>query len=159
MNQNTVQKRIFIDKELCDGCLNCNIACMNAHREGAEDVYSLNLSSPLNETRNFIKKDAAGNYKPIFCRHCDKPECVATCMSGALQKDPETGLVLYNRDVCGACFMCVMNCPFGVPKPDRATKSYVVKCDFCIGKADQSGPSCVAACPKKAITVREVRRK
>lgn len=156
MKLNTPQKRIFIDKDKCDGCMNCNIACMNAHRSDDGDIYSLDLSNPLNETRNFIKKNAAGNYMPIFCRHCDEPECAATCMSGALKKDTETGLVLYDQEICGACFMCVMNCPYGVPKPDRVTSGFVIKCDFCSGKADNSGPSCVAACPKKAIIVKEV---
>ena len=39
--------------------------------------------------------------------------------------------------------MCVMNCPYGVLKPDDATKSVVIKCDFC---KDLGGePSCVKA--------------
>ena len=29
-------------------------------------------------------------------------------MSGAMSKDPETGLVTYDEKKCGACFMCVM---------------------------------------------------
>ena len=49
----------------------------------------------------------------------------------------------------------VMNCPYGVLKPDDATKSIVIKCDFC---KDQGGePSCVKACPKEAIWVEEVQ--
>ena len=36
-------------------------------------------------------------YTPIFCRHCDQPECVMSCMSGALSKDPETGHVQYDE--------------------------------------------------------------
>lgn len=149
------QKRIFIDKDKCDGCLNCNLACMNAHREDDPNMYTLSLTDQRNETRNFIYKDGKGGYTPIFCRHCDEPECVATCMSGALRKDPETGMVLYDKALCGACFMCVMNCQFGLPKPDTATKTTIVKCDFCEGCSD-SGPSCVAACPKEAICVKEV---
>lgn len=149
-------KRIMIDASKCDGCKNCSIACMNAHREDRDvlDIYSLEPSDPANETRNFIRLSDDGCYKPIFCRHCDEPACAAGCMSGALQKDPETGLVTYDRRRCGQCFMCVMNCPFGLPKPDRATNSYIIKCDFC---ADHGGePSCVKSCPKGAIYVSEV---
>ena len=40
-------------------------------------------------------------------------------------------MVEYDRKKCGQCYMCVMNCPYGLPKPDRLTNSYVVKCDFC----------------------------
>ena len=89
-----------------------------------------------------------------FCPHCAQPECVISCMSGALSKDPETGHVQYDEKKCGSCFMCVMNCPYGVLKPDDSTRSKVIKCDFCIGKGED--PSCVKACPKQAIWVEEV---
>jgi len=99
--------------------------------------------------------DKDGTYKPIFCRHCQQPECVMSCMSGALQKDSVSGLVLYQEEKCGSCFMCVMNCPYGVLKPDTKTKSRVIKCDFC---QDAGGePSCVKSCPKEAIYVEEVQ--
>lgn len=79
-------KRIIVDYEKCDGCKNCSVACMQAHRKDEGDVYTLNLLDPENESRNFIYKDEKGNYRPIFCRHCDEPECVMSCMSGALKK-------------------------------------------------------------------------
>ena len=146
-------KRIMIDADKCDGCKNCVLACMNAHRETPGTIYDLDLTDPANESRNFIRLGADGKYKPIFCRHCDDPKCVSSCMSGALQKDPQTGHVTYDEKKCGSCYMCVMNCPYGLPKPDNITKQKIIKCDFCQGK---DGPSCVAACPKKAITVEEV---
>ncbi len=147
-------KRIFIDADKCDGCMNCTLACMNAHRkDGKDDIYTLDLNDAENETRCFIRLGAQKSYKPIFCRHCDEPMCVASCMSGAMSKDPETGLVAYDEKKCGACFMCVMNCPFGLPAPDRLTRQKVIKCDFCEGRED--GPACVRACPKEAIYVKE----
>ncbi len=147
-------KRIFIDANKCDGCLNCNIACMNAHRKEQGTVYDMDLSDLDNETRNFIQLDSDGNYKPIFCRHCNVPECAGSCMSGALNKNMENGLVEYDANKCGSCFMCVMNCPYGVLKPDYKTKTKVIKCDFCKDKNEK--PSCVDACPKEAIYVLEV---
>ena len=118
-------------------------------------IYDLDLADPSNEGRNFIHRQPDGTYRPVFCRHCDEPECVNSCMSGALSKNPETGIVEYDERRCAGCFMCVMNCPFGVLKPDSATKSRIIKCDFC--KDSGSEPSCVKACPKKAIWVEEVR--
>ncbi len=76
-------------------------------------------------------------------------------MSGALSKDPETGHVKYDESKCGACYMCVMNCPYGVLKADTAERVKIIRCDFCDEKED--GPSCVASCPKKAIYVEEVQ--
>ena len=68
--------------------------------------------------------------------------------------DPTAGHVFYDENRCGSCFMCVMNCPFGVLKPDTVTKTKVIKCDFCVNAGGE--PSCVASCPKKAIHVEEV---
>ena len=81
-------KRIIVEYEKCDGCKNCSAACMQAHRETPGTIYDLDLTDPKNESRNFILKDSGGHYRPVFCRHCDEPECVNSCMSGALCKDP-----------------------------------------------------------------------
>lgn len=147
-------KRIFIDAAKCDGCKNCTVACMQAHRPDAGTVYTLSLTDLRNESRNHIVSAPDGGYIPIFCRHCDQPECMMSCMSGALTKDPETGHVLYDEKKCGSCFMCVMNCPYGVLKPDTTTRTKVIKCDFC--HDDPEGPACVRSCPKQAIYVKEV---
>ncbi len=147
-------RRIYIDATKCDGCKNCTVACMQAHRNGEGNLYDLDLTDIQNESRNHIVQRKNGTYAPIFCRHCDQPECVMSCMSGALQKDSVTGLVLYDEEKCGSCFMCVMNCPYGVLKADTKTKTKVIKCDFC--QALGYEPSCVKSCPKQAIYVEEV---
>lgn len=89
----------------------------------------------------------------MFCRHCSSPKCLESCMSGALYRDGESGHVRYDGKRCGSCFMCVMNCPYGIPKPDVG-RTKIIKCDFCNDRAE--GPACVAACPKRAIYVEEV---
>jgi carbon-monoxide dehydrogenase iron sulfur subunit len=150
-------KRIFIDREKCDGCKNCTSACMQAHREQPGTVYNLDLLDPKNEARHAIVSDGRGGYTPVFCRHCSVPDCVGACMSGALKKDPATGHVQYDEKRCGVCFMCVMSCPYGNVKPDRVTHTKILKCDFCenLKEPGDPGPSCVRACPKKAIYVEE----
>jgi len=75
-------------------------------------------------------------------------------MSGAMEKNPESGYVRYDVEKCGQCFMCVMNCAYGVIKPDRATGTYVVKCDFCLEHDEE--PNCAKMCPTKALYVEEV---
>ena len=133
--------RIKIDRSRCIGCLTCVTACVVSHES--------------NDARNRVVIDSEGKCAPIFCRHCDEPECASSCMSGALSKNPETGMVEYDEKRCAGCFMCVMNCPFGVLKPDTSTRSRIIKCDFC--KDSGGEPSCVKACPKKAIWIEEVQ--
>ncbi|MCL2839485.1 MAG: nitrate reductase [Defluviitaleaceae bacterium] len=148
-------KRIMINADNCKGCKNCSIACMRAHGSNShETFYNLGLTDPVNESRNIILIDSQGKPKPLFCRHCNLPECATACMSGAMTKDSESGYVRYNAEKCGACFMCVMNCPYGVLKPDKATKSRVVKCDFCAQDGD--APNCCKVCPSGTIYVEEV---
>lgn len=147
-------KRIFIDSDKCDGCKNCSVACMQAHRETPGTVYDLDLTDIANESRNFIIIDQQGQYRPLFCRHCDDAECVTACMSGAMTKDLASGLVTYDKDQCAGCFMCIMSCPFGILKPDAQTRTKVIKCDFCAD--DDHEPNCVKSCPKEAIYVKEV---
>lgn len=147
-------KRIRIDASKCDGCKNCALACMDSHRkDGGSGVETLDFSDASNESRNEIVGDGEGGYLPMFCRHCSVPACANSCMSGALVKNIETGHVTYDENRCGACFMCVMNCPYGIPKPD-VTRTKIIKCDFCNDRPE--GPACVAACPKQAIYVEEV---
>ena len=153
-------KRIIIEQDKCDGCKNCSLACMQAHRvpitgTGSRGtIYDLDLLSLKNEARHSIAANGKGGYVPVFCRHCAVPECVGACMSGALKKDPGTGHIQYDDKRCGVCFMCVMSCPYGNVKPDRATRTKILKCDFC--KDDNEDPNCVKSCPKKAIHVEEV---
>ncbi len=152
-------RRIMIEAEKCYGCRNCALACMNSHRTDSADknIYTLNLNGLANESRNFIQINEDKKYKPLFCRHCDEPACVQGCMSGALHKDKDTGFVLYDKEKCGQCYMCVMNCPFGVLKADSESNNYVVKCDFC--KDSGAEPNCVKMCPTGAIFVQEVECK
>ena len=151
-------KRIIVDQDKCDGCKNCSIACMNAHRVSSGPkkgtFYDLDLLDPKNEARHTITTNGKGGYIPVFCRHCSVPDCVGACMSGALKKDPVSGHIQYDEKRCGTCFMCVMSCPYGNVKPDKESRTKILKCDFC--KDDNEEPNCVKKCPKKAIHVEEV---
>ncbi len=146
-------KRIMIDKDRCNGCLNCSLACMAEHNKIGKTICDLDLEDKGNESRNYIALDSHGKPTPIFCRHCSEPECVLTCMSGAMSKDQRTGLVTYALEQCATCFMCVMACPYGVLKADEKEKKAIIKCDFC---GDRSSPRCVENCPNHAIYLIEV---
>lgn len=146
-------KRIFIDRDKCQGCLGCSVACMAEHNPEGKSVYDLRLSSPANAVYNNVLPDAAGKPVPVFCRHCDDPDCVRACMSGAMSKDPVTGTVRYDQEQCASCYMCLMSCRFGVLKVDLATRKIIQKCDYC---GESETPRCVMECPSGAIEYREV---
>lgn len=134
-------KRIHIDRSKCISCLTCVTACVVSHN--GEDA------------RNRVVISSDGVNSPIFCRNCDLPECVYTCMTGAMHKDSATGQVVYEAERCASCYMCIMGCPYGVLKADKQTQTTIMKCDMCASHPSGT-PQCVAKCPMYAITLQEV---
>ena len=143
--------RILIDKDLCEGCRSCVLACM-LRQSNADNMYTLDLNSIDTDGRCHIELNKDNHPVPIFCRHCDEPECVMTCMSGAMTKDKESGIVSYDESKCGSCYMCVMSCPYGLLKVDERSKQKILKCDLC---KDEEIPKCVSMCPTGAIRVQK----
>ncbi|WP_039765694.1 MULTISPECIES: 4Fe-4S dicluster domain-containing protein [unclassified Caldicellulosiruptor] len=144
-------KRIYIEPTTCTGCMNCILACI-AHHKGVQSVLEIDFSDNDLEFANNIVLNNEGKIVPIFCRHCDQPECVAACMSGALTKDETTGYVICNQSWCAGCFMCVMSCPYGMIKPNKSG-DVAIKCDMCL---DREIPACVQSCPVQAISLIDV---
>ena len=142
-------KRIFIDREHCAGCKNCQVACMAEHSP-ARSVWLVDLSDPVNQPRNFVELDRGGRPVPLACRQCDDPRCVTACIAGALTRDSATGVVSHHRERCAACWMCVISCPFGMIVPEWGEENGPVKCDLCGGSEN---PRCVEACPTGAISL------
>lgn len=146
-------RKINIDKDKCMSCLNCVLGCMAEHNLDGDSIYDLDLENPDNHSRNHVEFDSNDDPVPIICRHCTEPECVLTCMSGAMTKNEETGHVEYDEEQCASCFMCVMSCPYGVLKPDRVNKKVIIKCNMC---GDRDTPRCVEECPTGTLSVVEV---
>lgn len=139
-------KKIFVLKEKCAACLGCVVACTLAHEPSP--FYS--AVSNLEPGR--ISVQAVGEKPvPLVCHHCEDPVCVSACMSGAMQKDLDTGIVSNegNLQKCVGCWMCVMACPHGVITPKQKDgQKIAVKCDLC---KNRSQPACLEACPNGAI--------
>lgn len=136
--------RIKIDRDRCIGCLGCVTACVVSHESA--------------DARNRVTIDSETKAAPIFCRHCESPECSYTCMTGAMKKNPVTGFVEYDKDHCASCYMCIMACPYGVLKFDRILPEEIMKCNMCVHRTADGSPQplCVEKCPMEAITLEEV---
>ncbi len=62
----------------------------------------------------------------------------------AISKDPETGVVLIDKELCTGCKECVEACPDGMIQMDAQNKAD--KCDLCGGD-----PLCVRYCVAGAL--------
>jgi carbon-monoxide dehydrogenase iron sulfur subunit len=143
-------KRIYAKGEVCIGCHLCEVYCRLAHSPTNDLVKAFNREStpPLACVR-------VEESKPISfalqCRHCDEPVCVYSCLSGALRKDPETGVVTVDNEKCIGCWTCVLACPVAAPRRDTS-QGKVIKCDLCQGR---EMPLCVMNCPNEALVYGE----
>lgn len=140
-------KQRIVSPEKCRGCRNCELACRLVH--SGDSLSALYSPGTVQQARNRIEKDPQGKPFPALCRHCQEPACVAACMSGAMSRQ-EDGLVTWNPDICVDCFMCVMNCPYGMARAPIQKGGRVSKCDGCAGRETMA---CAAACPSGAISL------
>ncbi len=140
-------KKIYYDVNKCLACKSCEFACAIGH-SSSKDLLSFIKNKE--KTKPAVKVHFASNKNyPIACRSCIDHPCVSACIAAALSFDSKDGRVIYDKDRCVGCWMCVMVCPYGAIRPDQTAK-IPIRCDFCEGEDE---PRCVKACPTGAIFV------
>lgn len=141
--------KIIPKEEYCIGCQLCEIYCALAHSRSKNiHKFKNEYPAPKNRVTVEIKGDISF---ALSCRHCEDAPCVEACISGAMQKDPETGVVTNRHEKCVGCWMCIMSCPFGAIKKGDDQK-VSLKCDYC---PDLSEPACVSNCPQEALVIED----
>lgn len=143
-------KRVYQKEDVCIGCRLCEIGCIVEHSPAKDVVKAFRNVSPRPEPRNIVEERGPLSFS-VNCRHCDEPACLHACISGAIAKDPLTGIVGQDPEKCVGCWSCIMACPFGVIRKNGA-QSKAVKCDLCAGRTI---PACVEACPNRALVFEE----
>ena len=134
------------------GCGLCEVYCLVQHSKSKDitKAYKREFPKPFSRLRLEVNPPMVF---AIQCQHCEEPACVAACLSGAMQKDKETGLVVHNAEKCVGCWTCIMVCPYGAIKRDINKRRVVAKCDLC---SESMSPACVTNCPNEALTYKEV---
>jgi carbon-monoxide dehydrogenase iron sulfur subunit len=142
-----------IDVGKCTGCKNCELACIVVHspNENLQQAYQAGGIAAV-RSRCRVALTEEGRRFPQHCRHCEDPQCLRACMSGALSRG-EDGYVVCDTETCVGCYMCVMSCPNGVARPSTGDRRMMLKCDGC---AARDCMACVAACPTGCLSVEEV---
>jgi len=127
---------IAFHADKCDGCRECELACARAKADSENPVHSrVRVSSD----------EGLKEFGLALCRQCAQPHCVMNCPAGALSKDPESGVVLWDESLCVGCKICTLSCAYaGITFNELTGK--VMKCDMCGGD-----PVCVKACPRGAL--------
>lgn len=132
-----------------DGLSDKTLCVIKAYR-GGEQADKASQASKSGPAFSFIKQ---------HCLHCIEPACVSVCPVAALQKQPDTGIVTYNKNKCFGCRYCQVACPFGIPmyEWEKASPS-VVKCQLCNHRYAQGKYSaCCESCPTGASIFGKVK--
>ena len=139
------RKIMIIDLERCIGCHSCAVVCKQENGVSLGVFYNKVLTvGPFGSYPNLELY-----YLPVTCQHCNKPECVSVCPTGASHKRQD-GIVLVDHNKCIGCQYCIMACPYGVRTYDKA-KGVIEKCTLCAHRVEVNEvPACVSICPGKA---------
>ena len=140
---------IIIDVDKCSGCYACAVACMESN-----DLKIDELGQCAWRIVHKVEKgefpDAKISYVSLSCMHCEDAPCVIACPTGAIKRDPVSGVVDVNPDLCIGCHSCSIACPFGVPRFGYDGK--MQKCNLCLKRITNGlEPACVRVCPTKAL--------
>jgi carbon-monoxide dehydrogenase iron sulfur subunit len=139
-------KRIYAIEEWCIDCKRCEVACKTFH-SASQNTVKAYLIENAPDARIRVEGTTQLSVA-VNCRHCPAPKCVDACISGAMQRDPVTGVVTSDPDRCVGCRTCVSACPFGAVRVENVA----LKCDLCSDGDGRPGePSCVTACPNRAL--------
>jgi len=140
--------RIYLKEGVCIGCHLCEIYCIVEHSKSKDVIKAFKKESPRALSRIRVEEKGALSLA-VQCRYCDEPPCVYSCLTGALSKDADSGVVSIEEQKCIGCWTCVMVCPYGAIIPDFSRKK-IAKCDLCYPREI---PVCVANCPNEALVL------
>nr|MDQ2971562.1 4Fe-4S dicluster domain-containing protein [Pseudomonadota bacterium] len=122
---------LVIDLDTCVGCHACAVACKEWNDGGQfgplpdSDPYGADPDGVwFNRVHTYevipLPSREAGTlnatqmvYFPRSCLHCETPDCVTVCPTGASYKRAEDGIVLVDADKCIGCQLCAWACPYG----------------------------------------------
>lgn len=144
--------RIKALPEVCIGCGLCRIWCKVEHSPTKSIQKAFKEHAP--DTLACVDLEERGPHSfAAQCRHCDEPICAYSCITGAMSKDPDTGLVTVDENRCIGCWTCILMCPNGSVKRDERSSPRAIKCEQC---RERGFPSCVEHCPNDALVLEEV---
>lgn len=155
------RKGMMITPELCIACRACQSACKQWNKlPGDKTTNNGVYDNPPDLTANlynqirFIEQPQDVGIKWLFarraCMHCGEAGCMDICPAPGAISRTKQGAVVYDKDICIGCKLCVEACPFDVPRFDENDK--ISKCNLCADRISNGlSTSCAKHCTTGAI--------
>lgn len=98
---------LVMDMAKCIRCGNCSLACHKMHGNSRLVRRGIHIERPFKPARPAMQSVLV----PTVCMHCQDPECLTGCPTGAIARFPD-GDIDINRGTCIGCGDCATQCPY-----------------------------------------------
>jgi len=98
---------LVMDMDRCVRCGNCSMACHKVHGQSRLLRHGIHISRPVKPMGRSIQHVLL----PNVCLHCQDPECLTGCPTGAIARLAE-GQIDIHPDKCIGCGDCATQCPY-----------------------------------------------
>jgi len=133
----------YFDMGRCIGCKSCQVACKDKNNLAAGSFYRRADFFATQGTNVLFGYSGT-------CGHCQNPECVAACPTGAMHKT-DCGATGHDRHKCIGCGCCIWGCPLGATSFSKQS-GQSQKCNSCVDLRESGRqPACVAACVSNCL--------
>ncbi len=106
---------LVMDMAKCIRCGNCSLACHKVHGQTRLVRRGIHIERPVKPLASTMQSILV----PSVCMHCQDPECLTGCPTGAIARYPN-GEIDIEPTTCIGCGDCATQCPYNaismVPK-------------------------------------------
>jgi len=109
---------LVMDMAKCIRCGNCSLACHKVHGHSRLTRRGIHIERPFKPNKSALQSVLV----PTVCMHCQDPECLTGCPTGAIARFP-SGEIDINPQTCIGCGDCATQCPYDaismIARPDH----------------------------------------
>jgi Fe-S-cluster-containing dehydrogenase component/CRP-like cAMP-binding protein len=98
---------LVMDMDLCVRCGNCSLACHKVHGQSRLLRRGIHIKRPVRPGSSHTQHVLS----PSVCLHCQDPECLTGCPTGAIARFPG-GQIDIDAKTCIGCGDCATQCPY-----------------------------------------------
>src|SRR5262249_38832956 len=98
---------LVMDMDLCVRCGNCSLACHKIHGQPRLTRHGIHVTRLERASVSAVQSVLS----PAVCMHCQDPECLTGCPTGAIGRFG-AGQIDIDTRTCIGCGDCATQCPY-----------------------------------------------